>query len=165
MPGVQGAGQYPRWGTHLVAQRDTGKLRLVPRPAMANGAGPLQSVAEETPRPVLAEELRRLAPVQCLEKAGDYSTFIARAHQIPNILRELGRLREISFRGVGEGTGAALDLDEFDFHYRHLFLWNHVKEELVGAYRLAQTREVLRALGTGGLYTSTLFRFDRQFFR
>ena len=67
-----------------------------------------------------------------------------------------------SRRQAGEGTGRAIDLDRFDKHYRHLFAWNHSRGELVGAYRLALTTEILPKYGLGGLYTSTLFRYGRN---
>jgi putative hemolysin len=79
------------------------------------------------------------------------------------MLREIGRLREITFREVREGTGQALDLDEFDQHYLHLFLWNKPAAELAGAYRLGLTDVILRQFGPEGLYTSTLFRFKPGF--
>jgi hypothetical protein len=81
------------------------------------------------------------------------------------MLREIGRCREIAFRGAGEGTGEELDLDRFDQYYQHLFLWNKADRRLAGAYRLAMTSEVLREQGIAGLYTSTLFHFDPRFFQ
>ena len=81
------------------------------------------------------------------------------------ILLELGRLREITFRKVGEGTGESSDLDRFDTTYRHLFVWNREEREIVGAYRLGLTDEILPADGKKGLYTSTLFRFKTEVIR
>lgn len=76
--------------------------------------------------------------------------------QIPNTLREIGRLREVAFRQAGEGAGRSLDLDRFDSHYQHLWIWNTQSHEVVGAYRMVGT-DSLRA--RRDLYTSTLFRF------
>ena len=91
------------------------------------------------------------------------STSTARRHRVcPLALREIGRLREISFRAVGEGTGNALDLDVFDEHYHHLFVWNRDAREIVGAYRLGFTDQIVATRGIGGLYTSTLFRYDAR---
>ncbi|HJX01112.1 MAG TPA: GNAT family N-acyltransferase, partial [Terriglobales bacterium] len=67
-------------------------------------------------------------------------------------------------RKEGEGTGKALDLDRFDEHYSHLFVWNKPQREIVGAYRLAETADILRKFGVNGLYTNTLFRFKSEFF-
>lgn len=82
--------------------------------------------------------------------------YVAAANQIPVTLREIGRLREIAFRQAGEGTGRALDLDQFDAHYQHLWIWNEKASELVGAYRLVGTDTIRQPRD---LYTSTLFRF------
>ena len=76
-----------------------------------------------------------------------------RADQIPNCLREIGRLREITFRQAAEGTGRSIDIDKFDRDYVHLFLWSTDSNQIAGAYRLAGTDVV------ADLYTSTLFKF------
>jgi hypothetical protein len=74
-------------------------------------------------------------------------------------MREIGRLRELAFRRVGEGTGARRDLDRFDGHYRHLVLWDDSALAIVGAYRLGEARSILRERGAAGLYSSTLFEY------
>ena len=104
-------------------------------------------------------------PAEC-ELAGDknYSVYLAPASQIPRMLAEIGRCRELAFRKVGEGTGKHADLDRFDEYYRHLFLWHKTDSRLAGAYRLAVTADVLPRFGISGLYTSTLFRFHPHFF-
>ncbi len=108
---------------------------------------------------VMEAEIKKLPPHQLLTESGELGAYYARAKQIPTILRELGRLREISFREVNEGTGKSIDVDHFDSYYTHLFVWNRAKRELVGAYRLAKTDKVLRHFGKNGLYTSTLFAY------
>jgi putative hemolysin len=80
------------------------------------------------------------------------------------MLRELGRLREVTFRLAGEGTGKPRDLDHFDRYYWHVLLWNKTKQELVGAYRAGDTAKILAEHGLNGLYTSTLFRYDERVF-
>ncbi len=113
---------------------------------------------------VMAEEIRRLLPSQTLIESNEHSVIQATTDQVPHILLEIGRLRESTFRAVGEGTGKAVDLDRFDHSYIHLFLWNREKKEVVGAYRLGRTDEILRQKGVRGLYTSTLFRYRPGFF-
>lgn len=98
-----------------------------------------------------------------LSQQGTLEAFIAPADAIPAILHEIGRLREISFREVGEGSGKALDLDDFDRHYLHLFLWDSEGEEIAGAYRVGRTDLILAEHGSQGLYTSTLFEFEQAF--
>ncbi len=112
---------------------------------------------------MLSEEIESLPSVQRLVASGELVAYYARAGQVPLTLQEIGRLRESTFRTVGEGTGKSRDLDEFDSSYIHLFLWNPSVAELVGAYRLGPTDEIMPASGLQGLYTSTLFRFAPGF--
>ncbi len=76
---------------------------------------------------------------------------------------EIGRLREITFRAAGEGTGQPTDLDRFDPYYLHLFLWNKEKREIAGGYRLGEVPRILARFGPKGLYTESLFRFRMGF--
>ncbi len=96
-------------------------------------------------------------------RSGPLRVCVAEANQIPYILREIGRLREVTFRAAGEGTGRSSDLDRFDRSYRHLFVWNDERGEIVGAYRIGLVDSILAEQGLRGLYTSTLFRFGRSF--
>jgi putative hemolysin len=80
-------------------------------------------------------------------------------------MREIGRLREISFRKVGEGTGKRRDTDKYDVHYRHLVLWDERELEMVGSYRIGEVRGILEQQGREGLYTHSLFKFDDAFDR
>ena len=91
------------------------------------------------------------------------AVFCATEKQLPHILPEIGRLREVTFRGVGEGTGQASDLDEYDKHYLHLFLWNRKSSEVVGAYRIGQVDQILREQGLHGIYSRSLFRYHADF--
>ena len=101
---------------------------------------------------------------QQLIESRDFTVFSATAAQIPNALHEIGRLREITFRKAGEGTGKPIDLDRFDEQYFHILLWNRSREELVGAYRLGPTDLILARSGLRGLYTSTLFDYKTELF-
>jgi hypothetical protein len=74
-------------------------------------------------------------------------------------LKEIGRLRELAFRKVGEGTGLRRDLDRFDAHYRHIVLWDEVELMIAGAYRLAECKTVLAQRGAAGLYSASLFDY------
>lgn len=75
------------------------------------------------------------------------------------LLREIGRLRELTFRAVGEGTGKRLDLDRFDSTYDHIVLWDPEALEIAGAYRVAPGERLLAEHGLEGFYTASLFRF------
>lgn len=98
-----------------------------------------------------------------LVSQGTLSVYQAHSHEIPCLLQEIGRLREVTFRQVGEGTGEAVDLDRFDRYYEHLILWDEEKEQVAGAYRMGRADIILREYGPKGLYTSTLFRFEKPF--
>ena len=124
-----------------------GPIRI--QPLQAKIAGAVEPAA-------LREEAAQLGASNVLVESGDFRVCIAPAAQIPNTLREIGRLREIAFRKAGEGTGRSLDLDRFDKHYLHLWVSHRVTAEISGAYRLAGTDTIGSA---SGLYTSTLFRF------
>jgi putative hemolysin len=126
-------------------------------------APPQAPIVAAIPAAVLGEEIRSLGAEATLLKAGDMRVLLARAPAIPFTLREIGRLREITFRQTGEGTGKPLDLDRFDAHYLHLVLWNDKEREVAGAYRLAPSLEVLPQFGVRGFYTSTLFAWKRKF--
>ncbi len=112
----------------------------------------------------LFEEVVNLPESQVLLEQDEYRVFWARASQIPYTLREIGRLREVTFRDAGEGTGSAIDLDGFDPHYHHLILWQKKAREVVGAYRLGPTDLILGNYGKKGLYTNSLFKFHNDFF-
>lgn len=109
---------------------------------------------------ILAREMDGLAADQCLATSCSLGVYMAVAEQIPGILHEIGRLREETFRRVGEGTGQAIDLDPFDRYYQHLFVWNSETREVVGAYRLAPADEVVKRFGKEGLYTYSQFRYQ-----
>ncbi len=121
-------------------------------------------VALSVPRELLLKDVAGLGERNLALETEQFSVYHAEAGEIPNVLREIGRLRELTFRAVGEGTGQPSDLDRFDRDYRHIFLWSKGNQEVAGAYRLGATPDLLPARGISGLYTSTLFRFRRKFF-
>ena len=108
----------------------------------------------------LLGDLQRLPAEHRLTISGDLEVYWGRAHQLPHVLREIGRLRELSFRPVGEGTGRSIDLDRYDGYYIHLFVWHAGQRRIVGAYRLGPSEEILPAFGKEGLYSSTLFHYQ-----
>lgn len=153
MPARQ-ASDYMRSCTELLrAARRRSRLivpRLAPRP---------KPLAARFSADVLAAEIGSLPADARLVETGGQQVYFAPASEIPNLLEEIGVLREISFRQAQEGTGRSRDLDGFDRHYLHLFIWNVARREVVGAYRLCGTDHGRR------LYTPTLFRIEPEFFR
>src|SRR5262249_28489626 len=114
------------------------------------------------PASVLQAEVEALPGEQRLVESGQYLIQYARADQIPWCLQEIGRLRELTFRAVGEGTGKASDIDLFDAYYLHLFLWDRETRAIVGAYRMGLADEILARYGERGLYTRSLFRYGSK---
>ena len=122
---------YLRWRTYLLAHREpaTPPVRLPLHPAFLQRKQ--APVAKAGDRATLLAEIAALAPERRLAENREFATYLALAHEIPYLMEELGRLRELTFRMAGEGTGKCRDLDKFDSHYRHLLLWNNHSQELV----------------------------------
>jgi putative hemolysin len=148
---------YLRQRTYLLQSRAAGAAQ-----SAGFQMGPLHidppraKIAAAVDPQALREEAANLAAEHVLLESGDYRVCCARAEEIPNTLREIGRLREIAFRKAGEGSGRSLDLDRFDKHYLHLWVSHRETAEVSGAYRLVCTDTVE---SPSDLYTSTLFRF------
>ena len=109
------------------------------------------------------EEIIALRNSDCrLLQSKNYEVFFANASKIPNLLHEIGRLREITFREVGEGTNESIDLDTFDSYYHHLFLWDEDAKKVAGAYRMGLGAEIFPKYGMNGFYLNDLFRFEPE---
>ncbi|MDB9720267.1 lysophospholipid acyltransferase family protein [Winogradskyella sp.] len=115
---------------------------------------------------VMINEVETLKVKDCrLLTSKNYEVYLAAASDIPNILREIGRLREITFRAVGEGTNEAIDLDTFDTYYHHMFLWDNDKKVLAGAYRMGLGSKIFERHGIDGFYLQDLFRFEPELYK
>lgn len=111
----------------------------------------------------MVDEVENLRVSDCrFFQSKNYEVFFAEALQIPNILHEIGRLREITFRAVGEGTNESIDLDKFDQYYHHMFLWDENSKRVAGAYRMGLGSEIFPKYGMEGFYLNDLFRFDTE---
>lgn len=93
----------------------------------------------------------------------NYEVFIAPTSSIPYVIREIGRLRELTFREIGEGTNKSTDLDEYDIYYHHLFIWDIEAKRVVGAYRIGLGDEIFYSMGKKGFYITELFKIKEQF--
>ena len=100
-----------------------------------------------------------------LLESKNYEVFFASAKDIPNLLHEIGRLREITFREVGEGTNKEIDLDKFDKYYHHLLLWDREANCLAGAYRMGLGKDIYKKYGINGFYIQTLFRIEPELYQ
>jgi len=122
------------------------------------------TLIEPVDRALLDAEVAALPPKDLLAGSGSQEAWIIDGDSSPALLREIGRLRELTFRDAGEGTGRELDLDHFDKKYQHLFIWHREDREVVGAYRIGCTDTLLAEHSLEGLYTSTLFRDHTKLF-
>ncbi|GAB4412711.1 MAG: lysophospholipid acyltransferase family protein [Bacteroidia bacterium] len=122
-----------------------------------------QAIAPETATHLIRREIEQLDPASLICAQGEFEVYCARAAHIPHALQEIGRLREITFREVGEGTGHACDTDEYDLYYHHLFLWDKDAGKIAGAYRMGPGDEIMLKYGKKGFYTHSLFKMQAAF--
>jgi len=121
-----------------------------------------EKIAEPVSVTTIQDELKRLSDY-VLFKSKNYVVYCAPSIEMPHILHEIGRLREETFRHVGEGTNRSMDIDEFDLYYHQLFIWDTDTKSIVGAYRVGKGKDILIQYGIKGFYTQSLFRINKQF--
>ncbi len=132
-------------------------IKLPKQPKEIAGPVNVELMQKEIDR--LREEDHRLL------ESKNYEVFLGPASKMRSILREIGRLREITFRDIGEGTNQAIDLDRFDQFYHHLFLWDNQENALVGAYRMGLGAKIFPTYGIDGFYLQDLFRFEPELYK
>jgi putative hemolysin len=144
------------YGLQAAEGRPTSILRRVRRPDR------VARIAPAMPPGLVAREIDSLPASARLIDSGPWTVFCVHGDACPHVLEEIGRLRERTFRAAGEGTGRARDLDRYDRHYKHLFVWHRGQRQIAGAYRVAATDQVMPRYGVSGLYTRSLFRYPRR---
>lgn len=135
----------------LFLPRNLFKTKKKPQPVVA--AQPVQK---------LEAEVSKLHEFKVWEEK-NYEVYITPSENIPNILKEIGRLREITFREVGEGTNKEIDLDRYDIYYQHLFIWDKDAKMVVGAYRIGKGDDIYYSFGKKGFYTAEIFKIKSKF--
>jgi putative hemolysin len=110
---------------------------------------------------LLLLDLTRIDQEYLLFSNGSFSVYCAPYNSIPHIMREIGRLREITFREVGEGTNKSTDLDKYDLYYNHLIIWDNVNKRIAGSYRIGKGKDIMFQYGKKGFYSSSLFRIKK----
>lgn len=111
---------------------------------------------------LLKLDLQKLEKEYLLFSYKEFSIYCAPGYKIPHLLYEIGRLREITFREVGEGTNKAIDLDEYDQYYHQLFIWDEKEERIVGGYRIGLGKKIMNKKGKDGFYIQTLFTMKNK---
>lgn len=119
-------------------------------------------IASEKATHVLQKEIGELKKSDLLFENETFQLYCAEAKKIPNVLDEIARLREITFREVGEGTNKTIDIDKYDYYYHHLFMWDKKAQKLVGAYRIGKGAEILSKHGKKGFYVNSLFKLKKE---
>ncbi len=161
---LQSFTDFLRRKTYLLAKpydKEVKRLTDIPKnikipkpPKKIVASGDASSMVEEVKK--LRENDKRLL----ISK--NYEVFLSQSRAIPHILKEIGRLREITFRAIGEGTNNAIDLDKYDEYYHHMFLWDKDTEKIAGAYRMGMGEQIYKDHGIDGFYLNELFRFDGE---
>ena len=127
-----------------------------------------QEIIQPIAKEILKRELTPELQLRMTNKSHN-EIYVITAHNAPNVLKEIGRLREIAFREAGGGTGKSMDLDEFDTCdncYKQLIVWNPQEEEIIGGYRyLLGTDWEYDEKGQPILATSHMFHFSDRFIK
>ncbi len=118
--------------------------------------------APAAPATLLETDLAALRPSRCLLRHGCWEVYLAKQTELPHVLPEIGRLRELAARAAGVGTGQAIDLDGYDTYYRHLLLYDREAGQLVGACRIGRGRSIMREMGKRGFYLHSLYRLKKE---
>jgi putative hemolysin len=123
----------------------------------------ISPVAEKTDSVLLKRELESLPEKQHLLAFKHYSVYYGYQEQIPNCVKEIARLRELTFRDLDEGSGEPYDTDKFDATYMHLFIYDNDNNKITGAYRIGQTDILQKQGGLAQLYLAQMFNFNNHF--
>ncbi len=123
-----------------------------------------EKIIDPIKKELIIPEINLLKKEYFLFDSNEYSVICAPSTKIPNVLTEIGRLRELTFREIGEGTNRSLDLDEFDLYYNQLIIWDNKNEKIVGAYRVGRGDEIIQQYGVKGFYLQSLFKMKKEFY-
>jgi putative hemolysin len=128
---------FLRKKTYMLANTFEKKKLLDGLPKKLKLPKPPKKIVTPISEDVLEKEINNIREMdKRLLVSKNYEVFLANAELVPNVLQEIGRLREITFREVGEGTNNDIDLDSFDTYYHHMFLWDNEARKIAGAYRM-----------------------------
>ncbi|WP_353084542.1 lysophospholipid acyltransferase family protein [Flavobacterium sp.] len=160
---IEDYSEFLRKKTYMLANSFNKENKLLTVPNLKPQKSPKKIVTPANEEAMIAE-VAKLRETDCRYfQSKNYEVFFAKADAIPNILHEIGRLREITFREVGEGTNESIDLDKYDQYYRHMFLWDEDAKKIAGAYRMGLGSEIYPKHGMAGFYLNDLFRFESEF--
>jgi len=154
------------WGKFLQAKIFSLGSTFDIRPEQFSGKKPAaqQPLADPVAPTLIAAEIAALKPEAKITARGQFDVYVAPFSDLPNTMFEIARLRELTFRAAGEGTGKPRDMDEYDLYYLQLIIWDREQQKIVGGYRLGQGDQIFRRFGVNGFYTNSLFKMKSGFF-
>jgi len=156
---------FLRKKTYVLSNAFEKKKLLTTIPKAIKISKPPKKIASAVSVKVMELEIKTLRNnKKRLLESKNYEVYFAPALEMPNILQEIGRLREITFRAIGEGTNNAVDLDKYDTYYHHMFLWDNSSKKIVGAYRMGLGQKIYKEHGINGFYLQSLFRFEPELY-
>jgi hypothetical protein len=163
---LEGFDDIYRYGRYLREKTNALGTSLEVKEIFEPEDGKIQEIEEIIP-PVAVEDLQ--AEIDQLEEnyklfeAGAFKVYCAPVTAIPGIIIEIGRLREETFRQVGEGTNKKIDTDDFDRYYQHLFIWDSEARKIAGAYRIGIGADIYEKYGIEGFYMNSFFTISEGF--
>ncbi len=159
---IEDYSEFLRRKTYMLANPFEKDTPFLPTPTLKLTKNPKEIVIAAS-QDNMIKEVNSLRENDCrLLQSKNYEVFFAKAKDIPNVLHEIGRLREVTFRAVGEGTNESIDIDSYDKYYRHMFLWDADTQKIAGAYRMGLGSEIYPKYGINGFYLTDLFRFEPE---
>lgn len=162
-PDEESLKSFLRTRTYMLASTLPPRKSVIKFPLNPSSRKDVKPIVESAPKSNLKEEIEQLrAKNKRLTHTKNYEVYEFSGDECPYLLHEIGRLREVTFREVGEGSNAEIDLDEFDQYYTHLILWDNEAETLVGAYRLGIGKKIFPKYGLKGFYVPTLFKIEKE---
>ncbi|MBN9284680.1 MULTISPECIES: lysophospholipid acyltransferase family protein [Flavobacterium] len=164
---IEAYSEFLRRKTYMLANSFEAESKLLSPPSLKlqlPKSSPKQIANPANNEKILQEVTELRKGDYRLLQSKNYEVFLVTADKIPNILHEVGRLREITFREVGEGTNESLDLDQYDKYYHHMFLWDDDAKRIAGAYRMGLGSEIYKKFGINGFYLHELFRFEPELY-
>jgi putative hemolysin len=154
--------EFLRKKTYMLSNSFNQESKLLQLPNLKIARSPKEIVLPANEQLIIDEVEKLRNDGSRLLQSKNYEVFFTEAKNIPSVLHELGRLREITFREVGEGTNESIDLDIFDQYYHHMFLWDDTAKKIAGAYRMGLGSHIYPKYGIEGFYLNDLFRFEPE---
>ena len=163
---VAGLSDLKDYGNYLRANVNClqkGKREKKPfKASVGKKAKPASNIIEPVPVDLLCQEIEFIRNDSYILNSDSYELFLVAPNKAPNLLKEIGRLREATFRSIGEGTLLEVDNDYYDSYYHQLFIWDSSAHAIVGAYRMGFGNQIMTKYGIQGFYTHSLFQMGKE---